>query len=136
MRAGEIFDSYGDIPFVHWHHYERVKIDGYVARFGPNPLADRVKSNLLDLLPITRKSVVLPLSSYSLKVVEGYVGFQRTLEEYGGEWAMAKYIEATETEDESARAALMNQILDYNREDLEATWAVLLWLKEKLVHTQ
>jgi len=47
---------------------------------------------------------------------------------------MAKYIEATETEDESARAALMNQILDYNREDLEATWAVLVWLKEKLAN--
>jgi len=70
LRAGEIFDSYGNIPFVHWHHYERVKIDGYVARFGPKPLADRVRANLLDLLPITRKSVILPLSSYSLKVVE------------------------------------------------------------------
>jgi len=126
--AAEIFEAYGDIPFVHWHHYERVKIDGYIKRFGPHGIADRVKANLLDLLPITRNSVVLPLSSYSLKVVEQYVGFQRQLEEYGGDWAMAKYIEATETEDENTRSALMNQILDYNREDLEATWAVLKWL--------
>jgi predicted RecB family nuclease len=133
LCASEIFRTYGDIPFVHWHHYERVKIDGYIARFGASPIADRVKANLLDLLPITRKSVILPLSSYSLKVVEQYVGFQRTLEEYGGDWAMAKYIEATETEDESARAALMSQILDYNREDLEATWAVLRWLNERMV---
>ncbi len=126
--AGDIFDRYGDIPFVHWHHYERVKIDAYIKRFGPNLTADRVKANLVDLLPITRKSVVLPLSSYSLKVVERYVGFERTLEEYGGDWAMAKYIEATETENEAERAALMKQILDYNREDLESTWAVLQWL--------
>jgi predicted RecB family nuclease len=130
--ADEILGAYGDIPFVHWHHYERVKIDGYISRFGSSDIANRVKTNLVDLLPITRKSTVLPLSSYSLKVVEQYVGFQRQLEEYGGDWAMAKYIEATETEDEATREALMNKILDYNREDLEATWAVLQWLNNKV----
>ena len=129
--AAEILNAYGDIPFVHWHHYERVKIDGYVDRFGSSEIATRVKNNLIDLLPITRKSIVLPLSSYSLKVVERYVGFKRQLEEYGGDWAMAKYIEATETKDEVTRATLMNKILDYNREDLEATWAVLQWLNTK-----
>jgi predicted RecB family nuclease len=109
-----------------------VKIDAYIKRFGPSEIATRVKKNLFDLLPITQKSVVLPLSSYSLKVVEQYVGFKRQLEEYGGDWAMAKYIEATETQDEAARATLMNKILDYNREDLEATWAVLQWLNAKM----
>lgn len=130
--AGEILDAYGDIPFVHWHHYERVKIDGYIDRFGSSKIATRVKNSLLDLLPIARKSIVLPLSSYSLKIVEQYVGFKRQLEEYGGDWAMAKYIEATETNDEATRVTLMNQILDYNREDLEATWAVLQWLNMKI----
>lgn len=132
LRAGEILDVYGDIPFIHWATYEKTKIDGYVKRFGSHAVADRVKANLIDLFPITKKSVVLPLSSYSLKVVEQYVGFTRQLKEGGGDWAMAKYIEATETEDETARAALMNQILDYNREDLEATWAVLKWLNAKI----
>ena len=83
------------------------------------------------MLPITQKSIALPLPSYSLKVVEQYVGFQRQLEEYGGEWAMAKYIEAVETEDPAARAEVMDQILAYNKEDLEATWAVLEWLRAK-----
>jgi predicted RecB family nuclease len=44
---------------------------------------------------------------------------------------MAKYIEATETEDLTKRDEVMTQILKYNREDLEATWAVLKWLKSK-----
>ncbi len=42
---------------------------------------------------------------------------------------MARYIEATETDDEELRASIMDQILAYNREDLEATWAVMEWLR-------
>lgn len=131
-EAADVFNAYGEIPFVHWHHYERVRLDAYVSRYGdPNAVAARVKANLLDLLPITQKSIALPLPSYSLKVVEKYVGFERTQDECGGDWAMAKFIEATETEDPKVRTEIMDQILAYNREDLEATWAVLQWLKSK-----
>ncbi len=42
---------------------------------------------------------------------------------------MARYIEATETRDSAKRDAIMDEILAYNREDLEATWAVLEWLR-------
>lgn len=48
---------------------------------------------------------------------------------------MAKYIEATETEDEQQRAEVMAEILQYNREDLEATWHVLEWLLTKRSET-
>ena len=132
-NARNILNQYGDIPFIHWHHYERVKIDLYLERYGdPDGIAERVKGNLMDLLPITQRSIALPLPSYSLKVVEKYVGFKRSLEEVAGDWAMAKYIEATETEDQKQRDEMMDQILTYNREDLEATWAVFQWLKSKM----
>jgi uncharacterized protein len=130
--AAAIFTEYGDIPFLHWHHYERVHIEMYVKRYGdPNGVAARVFGNLLDLLPVTKNAIVLPLPSYSLKVVEEYVGFERTQDEYGGSWAMAKFILATETDDETERNALMAEILKYNEEDLAATWAVFEWLRKK-----
>jgi predicted RecB family nuclease len=104
----------------------------YVQRYGdPNGIAARVFRNLLDLLPITKASVALPLPSYSLKVVEQYVGFKRTQDEYGGSWAMAQFILATETHDEVERNARMAEILKYNEEDLKATWAVFEWLRQK-----
>jgi predicted RecB family nuclease len=131
-NAKHVFNQFGDIPFVHWHHYERVKIDLYLERYGDRDgIAGRVKKNLIDLLPITQRSIALPLPSYSLKVVEKYVGFKRTLNEVAGDWAMAKYIEAIETQDLDVRNDIMTQILKYNREDLEATWKVLKWLKAK-----
>jgi predicted RecB family nuclease len=131
-RAKEIFLEYGDIPFIHWANYELIKLNMYIERFGdPEGIAARVRANLRDLLLITQNSIALPLPSYSLKVVEKYVGFKRKLEEYNGEVAMAKYIEATETEDESLRSQVLNEILAYNKEDLEATWAVFQWLRAK-----
>lgn len=129
-EAAAIFAEHGDIPWVHWASYERAKIDLYLSRFGDRDgVAERVKRNLLDLLPITYESVALPLSSYSLKEVETLAGFEGKLEESGGEWSMARYIEATETADEALRTSIMDEILAYNREDLEATWEVLNWLR-------
>jgi predicted RecB family nuclease len=133
-NAEKVFRLFGDIPFVHWHHYERTHLDAYVQRYGdPAGIAARVRSNLLDLLPITRESVLLPLCSYSLKEVEKYVAFKRSQTEYGGSWSMAKYIEATETRDNALRKKLIDEILVYNREDLAATWAVFDWLRRKTV---
>ncbi len=130
VAAQAVFNSHGDIPWLHWAAYEKTKLSLYIGRFGDqNGIADRVRRNLLDLLPVTQAAVVLPLPSYSLKVVEGYVGFKRTQDEYGGTWAMAKFIEATECDRKDERDRLVAEILKYNQEDLGATWAVLEWLR-------
>ena len=127
----QLFERHGDVPFVHWHHYETTKIRAYIQRHGDaDGTARRVLANCVDLLPIVRNAIVLPVPSYSLKVVEPYVGFRRTLDEYGGDWSMARYIEATETSIKAERQAIMHEIVAYNREDLEATWAVFRWLRQ------
>jgi len=131
-NAKQIFETYGDIPWVHWAPYEQTYLRRYVDRFGDaERIAARVEANLLDLLTVTRDSLVLPLPSFSLKVVEDYVGYERKEAEYGGAWAMATFIEATETSDEEKRKELIDKIVAYNKEDLEATWAVLQWLRGK-----
>lgn len=130
VAAQQVFDAHGDIPWLHWAPYERTKLTAYITRYGdPSGIGDRVKRNLLDLLPIAQAAVVFPLPSYSLKVVEGFVGFKRTQDEYGGTWAMAKFIEATECDRVADRDKLISEILTYNEEDLMATWAVLEWLR-------
>jgi predicted RecB family nuclease len=129
-EAAAIFAEHGDIPFVHWASYELTKLNLYLERYGDrHGVAARVKENLVDLLPITYESVALPLSSYSLKAIEKLAGYKRRHKESGGEWSMARYIEATETNDQVARSRIMDQIFTYNREDLEATWAVLRWVR-------
>ena len=70
------------------------------------------------------KSVCLPLPIRSLKEVEKFVGFQRRVQG-SGDWALAQYIRAAEIRDRN----LLNEILAYNQEDLDATLAVYEWLK-------
>jgi predicted RecB family nuclease len=130
-EADTTFAEHGDIPFVHWASYEKTKINLYVSRYGDRDgIAARVSRNLLDLYPITYDSIAVPASSYGLKEIERLAGFERQLTDAGGEWSMARYIEATETADERLRAEIMDQILAYNREDLKATWRVLGWLRD------
>jgi predicted RecB family nuclease len=129
-NAKRIFERYADIPFVHWHAYERTYLWKYIQRYGDaDGVAARVLANLLDLFKITKESVILPVPSFSLKVIEQHVGYKRKQEEFGGQWAMAKFIEATETCDEAKRQQLMSEILAYNQEDLDAMWAVFGWLR-------
>ena len=98
------------------------------ARVG---VATQILSNLTDLYVPPSPPTVLPLPSYSLKVVDQYVGYRRTLADANGAWSIAKYIKATETNDPAARGAIVSQILAYNEEDLDATWAVMDWLSRK-----
>lgn len=130
--AESIFGKYGDIPFVHWAAYERTNINKYIKRFGDQKgIATRVLQNLIDLFAVAKQSVILPVTSFSLKVIEQHVGYMRKQDEFGGQWSMATFIEATETADEEQRKKLMQAILDYNKEDLEAMWAVFQWLRAK-----
>lgn len=131
-NSGAILDDYGDIPFVHWSHYETTKVKGYINRHGDKDgIGQRVLTNCVDLLKLTKNSLILPEYSYSLKVIEKRSGFKRTMADYGGEWSIVQYIRAIETNDENLRNQIMSDILTYNQEDLQATWAVLEWLKTK-----
>ena len=128
LRA--LFAEHGDIPFVHWASYERTKINLYLDRYGDRdgiaaPRQGQPARPAADHLRVGR-AAALELQPQAVEVLAGY---ERQLEEFGGDWSMAKYIEATETRDAAPREAIMGEILAYNREDLEATWAVMEWLR-------
>ena len=128
--ARQIREENGEVPFIHWHDYEKTKLMMYIARYGdPDGTAARVLEACFDLLPVVRDSLALPVPSYSLKAIEGLAGFKRTMKEYGGDWSIGRYIRAVEKEDEAERRTIMEEILRYNEEDLKATWAVFQWVK-------
>jgi predicted RecB family nuclease len=140
----EILDEHPGIRFVHWAKYEKTKINQYMRRFADSDLetAEEVKGQLLNLLDVAKAAVAIPASSYSLKVVEQLpqvhevTGFKRGGEGESaddeiksGDQSIAAYMTAVETNDQSERDRLMEQLARYNQQDLEATWAVQQWLR-------
>lgn len=126
----QVFQIHGPIPILHWHHYERTKLERYIENYGDwGDTGRRVIDRLVDLLPIVQQSVALPTPSYSLKVVERYVGFERQQKQFGGDWVMSKYLEYIASTDDCQRGDLQRQICLYNEEDILATDAVLTWLR-------
>ena len=125
-----VFAVHGDLPILHWGSYEKTKINQYLDRYGDKQgIALRIRDNLVDLLPMTQRSFALPDPSYTLKLMELRAGYKRTMDEFGGNWAIVNYALAVESRDEALRNEVMDQIVLYNREDLEATWAVFEWLR-------
>ena len=121
---------YGDIPFLHWASYEKTRINEYVKRYGdPVGTAARVLGCLTDLYALTVKAFALPVPSYSLKAVELLANYERSMEDFGGEWSIVQFMKAQSCEDPTQRQAIIDEIALYNREDLEATWAVFQWLR-------
>ena len=137
-KAAAILEEHPGIRFVHWASYEKTMLRKYIERYGDDDAGTgaQVIDLLLDLYPITKKVVALPLPSYSLKVVEqsdavfAVTGFKRTADEVAkGDDSIAAYMEAVETNDTSRRQQVIDDISAYNEEDLAATWAVLKWLR-------
>jgi predicted RecB family nuclease len=129
--AGEIIDNDPEVPFVHWHHYEKTWIKKYIEKYGDRKevAARLLDNNLLDLLPVARDSFVFALPSLSLKVIEQASGYKRRLEEKNGMWAVAQFVEAAKFCDEKTAKEKIKEIEIYNEDDLDATWAVFNWLK-------
>lgn len=131
-RAEDIFARCGDLPFVHWGRYERERIEAYVKLYGDRDgVAARVLANLFDLHVALNDCIALPLPSLGLKVVEKYVGYKRTQIEYGTSLSIRLYMDALAAGEGRKRDELMRQLLTYNREDLEGTWAVFDWLRKR-----
>lgn len=74
-------------------------------------------------------SLVIPVPSCGLKLIERVVRYDRRMPETGGKWSMATYIEALETHDPVEAKDPIGDIVLYNEEDLDARWAVYEWLR-------
>ena len=126
-----LLDELGDVPFVHYSHYERTWVRKYAERWGdPDGVAAHVQSLLWDMQKKAVSGFVcLPVPSYGLKAVEKCAAFKRTQKDYGGLWSVVRFREWLEASSEEQRCSIGNEILRYNREDCEAMRHILEWIR-------
>lgn len=136
-QSQTVFETLGDLPFVHWGSFEPYCINMYLQRFGDRQgAALRIQRNLFDFFQVLKDSVIVPLPSYSLKVIEKYVGFERQDQDTGGYWSVVNYLKSVSTKNPTRRQEILDQLLAYNGSDLEAMWHVLVWFQNFLAETE
>ena len=129
--ASAMIAEHPGIRIVHWANYENDMVSRYLERFGDDAAGTgaTVLASLLDLLPVAKQTVAVPLPSYSLKLVENLAAFKRSDGDVGkGDDSIVAYTTARGSDDPVMQAEIIESIRAYNEEDLAATWAVQEWL--------
>jgi uncharacterized protein len=73
-----------------------------------------------------RPAVIFPLSFYSLKDIASYLGFSWRADDASGANSVIWFEKWLGSKDES----LKRKILEYNEDDVRATWKLKEWLQE------
>ena len=140
LLVDEYRQRYPDIVLVHYSPYERVQIQHYAERY--QTLDDDIvrwlvdeEGPLWDLQAFIKRYFVLPVRSYGLKPIcrdPRLVDFHWRLQESGSQWSVVRYydyVAALAAGQVSEAAAIKQEILIYNEDDVRATAAVVDWLQ-------
>jgi len=112
----------------HYADYERSNTLRMAKEYGSSPAFERFASRYVDLLKIVKESVVFPLYFYSIKDIakSRFLDYHWRHEKAGGAQSIFWYEQWLETGD---RKVLQN-IVDYNEDDVVATEHLHRWLLE------
>lgn len=119
-------DALDDAAIYYYAPYEKQSIRRMRKRYGcPDELYEKLQSMLVDLFPVVKRCFALPLTSYSIKPVASYLGFEWRAQDAGGANSMQWYRSYLDGQQE-----LKQKILDYNEDDVRATQVLLDWLQK------
>ena len=130
-------DKWPDLKLVHYSSYERTKIKEYAKRYVMESyptvmwlLTD--DGPLYDLQTPVKDCLVLPVSGYGLKAIckhKDLVNFQWEDDDSGSQWSVVQYVMFLREQDPTAKQAIKDAILTYNRDDVIATRKLEEWLR-------
>jgi predicted RecB family nuclease len=124
-----LLQRYPDAPIFHFCAYEVQTVTRLAKLYGaPDGFIQSVLPRFFDLHEWVTRTVVLPIESYTLKLIARGLGFEWRNSAANGAQAICWYSEWLETGNE----AILNDIVLYNEDDCRATHHVKEWLTEFL----
>lgn len=120
----EFIANYPDANMYHYGWYEVDVFRRLLEQYGaPDAARKIIEEQMIDLLSAMRQKVIFPMSFYSLKDLAKYLGFKWRKEDASGLDSVLWYEEWLKTGDET----VLQDIVDYNEDDVRATWHVRNW---------
>jgi len=111
----------------HYANYELVRLSVLSKRYGDtdNVHLERFRNSMIDLKEVVREHAVFPLHFYSLKAIAKFLGFAWEGDVKGGGESVLAYEQWLKT----GTRSILDGIIQYNREDVQATAHVLAWMR-------
>lgn len=120
----ENFDNY---KVYHFHHYEKTQLAKLSNKYGGGDQLNQFVDNLVDLSPLTINSYIFPIYFYSIKDIAKHLKFQWRSAKAGGAQSIFWYEEWLEKNDRT----ILQDIINYNEDDVRATEFLHVWLVEQ-----
>ncbi len=132
---------YKNLILAHYHHYEITHIRRYAERYDmqDHPVVQWLLGEdtpLFDLCKLVTECLVLPISSYSLKVIckdKRLVNFQWADADSGSQWSVVQFVNYLSSLIPSDRERIKRDILTYNYDDVVATRKLEEWLRKAFI---
>ncbi|WP_367607867.1 TM0106 family RecB-like putative nuclease [Legionella sp. W05-934-2] len=118
--------SLDNVRIYHYHSYEKTQLNKLSKKYGGSHQLIQFISKLVDLLKTTRDSFIFPVYFYSIKDIAKYLGFSWQHEKAGGAQSVFWYEKWLETKDRT----ILQDIIDYNEDDVRATEFMHQWLNK------
>jgi uncharacterized protein len=111
----------------HYAAYEHTRLAQLAERYGDmgSVWLEKFRSRFVDLKELAREHAVFPLYFYSLKKICQFLGFRWEGEVKGGAQSVTQFDEWLKT----GERPVLQAIIQYNREDVQATAHLLAWLQ-------
>lgn len=116
-----------DCPIYHYGWFEQEVVKRFMNKYGISALAkEALERNMIDLLELLRPAVIFPLSFYSLKDIAAYLGFHWRSDDASGANSVLWFEEWLKKKNQK----VIQKILEYNEDDVRATYHLQRWLRE------
>lgn len=126
----EILPTTG-ISIFHFHNYEMTQCKSMEKYYGGSEALHTFMSNCFDLSAIVQSSIIFPLYFYSIKDIakSKFLDFKWRHAKAGGAQSIFWYEDWLE----SGNRDILNDIINYNEDDVRATEFLHRWLLENIV---
>lgn len=125
--------AYPQAPIYHFCAYEVQTVERLAALYGsPDTIIQPLVERFIDLHALVTHTVVLPVESYTLKLIARWLGFEWRNSEANGAQSIYWYSEWLST----GNRDFLDTIVDYNEDDCQATYHIKNWLADFLVFGQ
>lgn len=125
----EFLSKYTNADIYHYGWYEQEVFRRMGEKYGvPDDVKAMFQYNMVDVLEYLRSKVIFPMPFYSLKDIAKHLGFSWRNAEASGLNSVLWYEDWLTKGDERA----LQDVVDYNEDDVRGTWFVRKWAVDKL----